>query len=85
MPVLRLCAEAGLVRVGLVAFDGTKLQANAASHQNYDLDRFNKAIALVSEQVDNCWLWPPPKTRPTASRSGPDSKFMKTPTGFGQS
>jgi hypothetical protein len=28
--VLRLCAEAGLVRVGLLAVDGTKLQADAS-------------------------------------------------------
>ena len=31
--VLRLCAEAGLVRVGLLAVDGTKLQADASSFQ----------------------------------------------------
>jgi transposase len=28
--VLRLCAEAGLVRVGLLALDGTKLHADAS-------------------------------------------------------
>jgi hypothetical protein len=27
--VLRLCAEAGLVRVGLIAVDGTKIDADA--------------------------------------------------------
>jgi hypothetical protein len=32
--------------------DGTKLQANASSHQNYDLGRLDKAIAQVSEQVE---------------------------------
>ncbi len=32
--VLRLCAEAGLVKVGLVAIDGTKLTANAAGSAN---------------------------------------------------
>lgn len=32
--VLRLCAEAGLVAVGLVALDGTKLKANAAKEAN---------------------------------------------------
>ena len=29
MQVLRLCAEAGLVRVGLIAVDGTKIDADA--------------------------------------------------------
>lgn len=32
--VLRLCAEAGLVSVGLVALDGTLVAANAASAAN---------------------------------------------------
>ena len=32
--VLRLCAEAGLVRAGLVALDGTKVKANASLSAN---------------------------------------------------
>ena len=32
--VLRLCAEAGLVKVGVVALDGTKIKANAALASN---------------------------------------------------
>jgi transposase len=49
--VLRLCADAGLVRVGLLALDGTKLQADASSFQNYDRDRLEKAIGELDEQV----------------------------------
>ena len=50
--VLRLCAEAGLVRVGLVAVDGTKIDADASSHLNYDLARVDKAIDRVSGEVE---------------------------------
>ena len=32
--VLGLCAEAGLVRVGVIAVDGTKVHANASHHAN---------------------------------------------------
>src|SRR5262249_23870803 len=32
--VLRLCAEAGLLSVGLLALDGTKLKANASKDAN---------------------------------------------------
>ena len=32
--VLKLCAKAGLVKVGVVALDGTKLRANAALESN---------------------------------------------------
>jgi transposase len=49
--VLRLCAEAGLVRVGLLALDGTKLHADASSFQNYDLERLEKVIGELDEQV----------------------------------
>ena len=49
--VLRLCADAGLVRVGLLALDGSKFQANASSFQNYDAWRLDKAIEQLSEQV----------------------------------
>jgi transposase len=49
--VLRLCAEAGLVRVGLLALDGTKLVADASSFQNYDAARLEKVIGELDEQV----------------------------------
>jgi len=32
-PVLKLCAEAGLVKLGHVALDGTKIKANASKHK----------------------------------------------------
>ena len=42
---LRLCAAAGLVRLGMVALDGTKVAANAA-------DRANRTLAKLQEEVD---------------------------------
>jgi transposase len=50
--VLRLCAAAGLLRVGLLAVDGTKLVADASSFQNYDQDRLAKAIGELEQQVE---------------------------------
>jgi transposase len=50
--VLRLCAEAGLVRVGLVALDGTKLRADASGLKNYDIDRAVTAIGQVEKQIE---------------------------------
>lgn len=43
--VLRLCAEAGLVRVGAVAIDGTKLAANASM-------RANRSYAALGEEIE---------------------------------
>jgi transposase len=50
--VLRLCANVGLLRVGLLAVDGTKLVADASSFQNYSRERLERAIGELGEQVE---------------------------------
>ena len=42
--VLALCAAAGLVRVGVVAVDGTKLEANASLYANRGLDAIEREV-----------------------------------------
>jgi transposase len=42
--ILRLCAEAGLVKVGVVAIDGTKMEANAALAANKKHEGLEKEI-----------------------------------------
>lgn len=44
---LRLCAEAGLVRLGAVALDGTKIGANASADANRTLEALEKRIAAI--------------------------------------
>lgn len=41
---LRLCAQAGLVKVGLVALDGTKMAANASPDRNRTMDAITKQV-----------------------------------------
>jgi transposase len=41
--VLSLCRQAGLVRVGVVAIDGTKVHANASHHSNVDYEQLARA------------------------------------------
>ena len=53
--VLRLCAEAGLLRVGVVALDGTKLRANASrerSRTDAELEAEVRRILAEAERVD---------------------------------
>ena len=53
--VLRLCAEAGLLRVGVVALDGTKLQANASRERNRDAPEIEAEVRRIlaeAERVD---------------------------------
>ena len=50
LEVLRLCAEAGVLKVGVVSLDGTKMKANASLAANRTLEGLEKEIAaMVSE------------------------------------
>ena len=60
--VLKLCQKAGLVKLGAVALDGTKVKANASKHKAMSYDRMqkdeerlrNKVVELLAaaERVD---------------------------------
>jgi transposase len=50
--VLELCAEAGLVDVGVVAIDGTKLHANASKDANLGYEQIAREILAEAEAVD---------------------------------
>ena len=50
--VLVLCAEAGLVKLGRVALDGTKLRASASRHKAVSYDRIGPRIAQLQAEVD---------------------------------
>jgi transposase len=49
--VLALCARAGMVRVGVVAVDSTKLAANAALEQNRTLDGLRAEAERIIEEA----------------------------------
>ena len=49
--VLVLCATAGLVSLGRVALDGTKLRASASRHKAMSYDHMNKKIEQLRAEV----------------------------------
>ena len=51
LQVLRLCRQAGLVRLGHVALDGTKVRANASKHKAMSYGRMDGKIAELEEQI----------------------------------
>jgi transposase len=53
--VLKLCAEAGLVKLGHVALDGTKIKANASKHKAMSYARMQKAELTLAAEVAG-WL-----------------------------
>ena len=48
---LKLCAAAGLVRVGIVALDGTKLVSNAAEKANRTHDKLEREVDEILRQA----------------------------------
>jgi len=49
--VLRLCQEAGLVKLGHVALDGTKIKANASRHKAMSYGRMLKEEKRLIEEI----------------------------------
>jgi transposase len=52
LQVLRLCREAGLVKLGHVALDGTKQKANASKHKAMSYDRMKKREDELKAKVE---------------------------------
>ena len=79
MQVLALCQRAGLVGLGHVAVDGTKLRANASKHKAMSYARMVRAEAELAAQ-------PPGTPELTAQRNftDPDSRIMLGRDGFVQ-
>jgi hypothetical protein len=50
--VLRLCKKAGLVKLGRVAVDGTKIQANASKHKAMSYGRMKSTEAALQREAD---------------------------------
>jgi transposase len=51
MQVLRLCQKAGLVKLGHVCIDGTKVKANASKHKAMSYDRMNETEKRLEAEV----------------------------------
>jgi len=50
--ILRLCQKAGMVSLGHVALDGTKVKANASKHKAMSHERMLKAEAQLQKEIE---------------------------------
>ena len=50
--VLRLCKEAGLMKLGVVALDGTKIKVNAALEANRTYEHIEREVTTMLEEAD---------------------------------
>ena len=52
LQILRLCQKAGMVSLGHVALDGTKVQANASKHKAMSHERMLKAEKQLQQEIN---------------------------------
>jgi transposase len=52
LEVLSLCREAGLLKVGRLALDGTKVKANASRHKAMSYDRMTVEEERLQQEID---------------------------------
>ncbi len=77
--VLALCQKAGLVGLGHVAVDGTKLRANASKHKAMSYERMVKAEDELAAEVAS-WLDKATEVDATEdAEHGPDQRGDETP------
>jgi transposase len=50
--VVKMAKECGLVKLGTIGVDGTKIKANASRHKAMSYDRMQKAERELKEQID---------------------------------
>jgi transposase len=51
LDVLKLCQQAGLVKLGHVALDGTKIRANASKHKAMSYERMEQTEKRLKEEI----------------------------------
>lgn len=52
LEVLLLCREAGLLKVGRLSLDGTKIKANASRHKAMSFDRMGPEVERLQQEID---------------------------------
>ena len=73
LQVLALCQQAGLVRLGHVALDGTKVKANASKHKSMSYQRLQEKEAQLAAEV---------LRRAQAADDDEDRRYGKTSVGM---
>ena len=77
--VLRLCRRAGLVKLGQVAVDGTKIKANASKHKAMSYGRMQQADAALAGEVAELLRRAEAADRDEDARYGADQRGDELP------
>lgn len=78
--VLRLCAAAGLVKVGWIALDGTKIKANASRHKAMSYDRMQEEEPRLQKEIAELLQRAQAADDREDAEHGPDRRGDELPT-----
>ena len=79
LQVLQLCREAGLVKLGHVAIDGTKIRANASKHKAMSYDRMAQEEARLRAEIERMFAESDAIDAEEDARYGPDRRGDELP------
>ncbi len=79
LQALRLCQRAGMVRLGKVALDGTKLRANASRHKAMSYKRMVEQEAELEAEIDAMLAEAERQDAAEDERFGPDGRDNDLP------
>ena len=77
--VLQLCAQAGLVKVGLVSLDGSKVKANASRHKAMSYDYMQKQEERLQKEIAELLSKAQSADEAEDARHGPDARGDELP------
>src|SRR4051794_2039514 len=77
--VLKLCALAGLVKVGTISLDGTKVKANASRHKAMSYDRMQEEQERLTEEIKAMLAEAQAADDTEDARNGPDRHGEELP------
>jgi transposase/IS5 family transposase len=80
--VLRICAEAGLVKLGRVAIDGTKVKAHASKHKAMSYGRMKEKESALRREIKEILRRADEIDREEDRRYGPDRRGDELPEEF---
>lgn len=79
LQVLLLCREAGLVRLGHVSLDGTKLRANASKHKAMSYGRMEQREAVLAAEIGGWFAQGKREDLAEDAEHGPDDDGWSLP------
>ena len=80
--VLKLCALAGLAKVGTIALDGTKVKANASRHKAMSYDRMKEEEKRLKEEIAKLLAEAEATDATEDAAHGPDRRATNCPTNW---